>query len=77
MSDCGTQSWGPESQGAPLRRCGVGGPEALGGRRPRGYFPATGEGAKKTPQWVEAEGNGGRRSGIRTVQKECGHWTGL
>lgn len=55
----------------------MGGPEALGGRRPRGYFPATGEGAKKTPQWVEAEGNGGRRSGIRTVQKECGHWTGL
>lgn len=27
----------------------MGSPEALGGRRPWGYFPATGEGAEKTP----------------------------
>lgn len=77
VPDCGTQSRGPESQGAPSRRRGVGSPEALGGQRPRGYFPATGEGVKKTPQRVEAEGNGVGWSGARTVQKECGRRTGL
>ena len=37
----------------------MGSPEALGGQRPRGYFPATGEGVKKTPP----EGRGGRERG--------------
>lgn len=36
-----------------------------------------GGGVKKTPQRVEAEGNGVGWSGARTVQKECSRQTGL
>lgn len=75
MRDDGTQSQGPETQGAPSRRRGVGGPEALGAGSPPGYYPATGEGPRRPLQWAVAEGN--RGSGVRTVQKECGQWTGL
>ena len=53
---------GTQSQGAPRRRRGVGGPEAL-------------EGAEETP--AAGAGRRERGSGMRTVQKECGQPTGL
>lgn len=56
----------------------MGSPEALGAGRPRGYFPATGEGAEKTraPSRKRRKGTGAG-AGMRTVQKDCGHRKGL